>query len=150
MADTIGIKVTSRGTFLANCINELGTKWVGININRGGRVNHTSSVIDFISEITRSAHSSLSVPFSALVTDGCADSIGIEEEFGGAGSADLILETATSIEGGCGGIDNTASTVGVNKKSIIAFFTDSNISIEDLTISIYFATDSILVEDVAG
>ena len=66
--------------------------------SRSRRVNHTGSVIKEISEVAGSAGPSISIPLSTLITDGCADVVGIEEIFRGASSADSILEITTSVE----------------------------------------------------
>jgi hypothetical protein len=59
-----------------------------------------------------------------------------------------IVPLTAALEGRVIGSVGCAGAVGVDIEASVAMFTNSNISVEGLTIAVDFAADSVVVEDV--
>ena len=94
--------------------------------------------------------STVDVPLSALIADCDADSIDIEIVLGGASGANVVDPFAAAVESWVSVFPGLACSIGVNVEAIVALLADTSSTIEDFTVGIDFAADSIVIEDVTG
>ena len=108
------------------------------------------AVAQSVSGVAGGAGTSIDVPFSTLVTDGHAYIVRVTVELGGALHACVVLPLSTAEDGRGGGSTCCASSIGIDVISSIAPLTDSLSSVEYGAVLVNFATNTVVVEDVAG
>lgn len=137
------ISACKAGLVAVECFAERIGGW-----DEGVGIPHALALVHNVTSVASSAFSSLLVPDSAVVRNGCADVISVGEE------SDRALEAVSiAIPGLASRVDlssrgNDGASSVAKGISLIALFADSDVLIEDFALGVHLAADSFCVEVV--
>jgi hypothetical protein len=153
LTNSVGIEVGSEGAFGTLTVGEVfavGVVGVGSWGSRRVGISFASSIVEDITVVARCAGASISIPLSTLVTDRHTNIVSVAVVFGRASNTVVVLPFCTSDQSRVGGSTSSAGSVGIDVISSIAILTDTLSPVEDGTVLVNFATDTVVVEDVTG
>ena len=151
LTNSVGVEVVSVCASFTDSVIPGVAVGIGGNIacSRSIGIDDASSVVYDVAEVAASTLSIIDVPFSALIADSYTDFIGIEVVFGGTCLTLIIFPFSASVVCWIGVGPGFTCSIGIDMVTIVALFANSNISVEDLTVLVDFAADSIFVKNVS-